>query len=146
MGSGVEIGLDASELLARVGEVKRRGADLSPTMAIVAEQLVAAVSDEFESAGRGRWPELAESTLRGRRGSEAQILQDTGRFAASVRGDSSADFAEAATDVAYAVYHVSDEPREVIPLRNPFDVDPAVIDSAVEIILRALAGERTALA
>ena len=111
---------------------------MSPTMAIVAESLVAAVSDEFESAGRGRWEPLAESTLKRRRGSEAQILKDTGRFAGSIQADSGADFAEAATDVSYAVFHVSDEPRTVIPLRNPFDIPDEVLEEANVLIATAL--------
>jgi phage gpG-like protein len=104
-----------------------------------AEHLVAAVSDEFESAGRGRWAPLAERTLANRRGSAAQILVDTGRFAGSIEPDSGPDFAEAGTDVSYAVYHVSDEPRSIIPLRNPFDVDEERIAEAYEMIVTDVA-------
>jgi phage gpG-like protein len=37
--------------------------DFTPIMRVIGEQLVAAVDDEFESSGRGRWPPLAPSTL-----------------------------------------------------------------------------------
>lgn len=136
--SGVEVNADAGELVARLRELREKGRDLSGTMAIVAESLVAAVNDQFETAGGGSWAPLAARTLKKRRGSSAQILKDTGRFAASIRGDSGADFAEATTDVSYAVYHVSDAPRKVIPLRNPFDVPDEILDEATETILVAL--------
>jgi phage gpG-like protein len=139
--SGVEVSVDARELQALLKKKAAAVADLSPTMAVIAEQLVAAVNDEFETAGHGKWPPLAESTLRGRRGSAAQILVDTGRFAASIRADSGPNFAEAATDVSYAVYHVSDAPRSVIPLRNPFDVPDAVLDAAMQTVVEAITAE-----
>ena len=75
----------------------------SGALAVAAEMLVAEVNDKFQSGGPG-WPPLAESTLARRRGSVAQILVDTGRLAGSIHGVHGADFAEAATDVSYAVY------------------------------------------
>lgn len=143
MSSGVDVRCDTAELQKLLARFRDRGGDLTPTMQIVAETLVGAVNDEFESAGRGRWAPLAESTLRKRRmsGSGAQILKDTGRFAGSIRGDSGSDWAEASTDVAYAVYHVSEEPRSVIPLRNPFDVPDAILDEVTQIIVDDVTAE-----
>ena len=138
IGSGVRVDWNADELVTRVEELRERGGDLSGTMAVVADLLVAAVNDEFESQGRGNWPPLAASTHAKRRGSTAQIHLDTGRFAGSIRADSGEDWAEAATDVSYAVYHVSDAPRSIIPKRDPFDVDEARLDEGTEIILAAL--------
>lgn len=133
-----DVTVDASELVARIRELRERGGDLSGTMRIVAEELVSAVNDEFETAGRGRWAPLSPRTIAQRRGSSAQILKDTGRFAASIFPDAGPDFAEAFTDVSYAVFHVSDQPRSRIPLRNPFDLPEEVFERATETILRGL--------
>jgi phage gpG-like protein len=50
------------------GELKRLLApyakvDFRPVMKVVAEQLVAAVEEEFDTSGHGKWPPLAASTL-----------------------------------------------------------------------------------
>ncbi len=111
--------------------------NLGDTMAVVAEMLVSEVGDKFDQEGPG-WAPLSPSTLAKRRGASAQILQDTGRLAASIRADSGPDFAEAATDVAYAVYHVSDAPRSRLPLRDFFDLPDRVFDEASELLLAAL--------
>lgn len=140
MSSYFEVEADTREIEKALSRFRARGGDLSSTMAVIAEDLVAAVSDEFESAGRGNWPALAESTLKGRRGSGAQILVDTGRLAGSIQPDSGPDWAEAATDVSYAVYHVSDAPRTKIPLRNFFDLPEEVFDRASDTIAAELAG------
>lgn len=135
----VQVTIDARELERLLERFNRQvNGRISSTMAIVAENLVAAVSDRFESAGDGEWPELAESTLRSRRGggSGAQILVDTGRLAGSIRGDSGADFAEATSDVAYAIYHVTGTSR--MPRRDPFDVSDAVLNAQQDLIVDAL--------
>ena len=113
--------------------------DLSDTMAVISEMLVAEVNDKFENQGPG-WHALEPATLARRRkkGRGAQILKDTGRLAASIRGSYGPDFAEAATDVSYAVYHVSSAPRAVIPLRDFFDLEQRVFDEAAELVLEAL--------
>jgi len=132
---------DGSQLAAVLNGIRLSAdRDLSAAMSIIAEDLVTAVSDEFDSAGNGKWPGLAESTLRKRRleGRGAQILQDTGRFAASIAPDAGALFAEASTDVEYAVYHVSDAPRRVIPLRNPFDLGDDIWEEAAKTILEEM--------
>lgn len=140
-GSLVQVGVDTREVERLLAAYRKAGGDLSGTMAVIAEDLVAAVNDEFETGGRGRWPPLAESTLNSRRGSVAQILVDTGRFAGSIRAESGPDFAEAATDVSYAVYHVSDAPRTIIPLRNPFDIPEEVFERAAQTILESVTKE-----
>lgn len=137
-----DVGMDASPILHQLTLLRQRGSNLRETMSVIAEDLVAAVSDEFESEGRGKWAPLAESTLakRRKRGRGAKILQDTGRWAGShhpVYGD---DFAEAATDVSYAVFHVSDAPRTLIPLRNPYDLPEEVYRRAEQTILAAVVG------
>ena len=140
MGAGVDVTADLSELQKFLTKWRKRAADLTPVMAVVAEHLVAAVNDELESAGNGRWAPLAESTLKKRRkeGRGAQVLKDTGRLAASIRADAGPDFAEASTDVGYAVYHASEAPRALIPLRNPFDLPDEVLDEATDILVAEL--------
>ena len=140
-GTFVDVRAETDAVAKLLKKYRAKGGDLSTTMAIVAETLVAAVSDEFESGGRGRWAPLAPSTLAARRekGTGAQILKDSGVFAASIQPDHGPFFAEAATDVPYAKYHVSDAARSLIPLRNPFDVPDAVLDECTEIIVNDMA-------
>lgn len=132
--------VDASELQRELDRIGKRTEDFSPITPIIADMLVSYVSDEFESAGRGRWAPLEPATLKKRRGSSAQILCDTGRFAASIRAEHGPDFAAAVTDVSYAVFHVSDAPRAVIPLRNPFDVGDIAEPEALDLVARWCAG------
>ena len=135
--------VDITDLLDVLAGMEERAGDLSQPMALVAEDLVSRVNDKFESGGPG-WAALADSTLRQRRkaGRGAQILKDTGRLAGSIEPDSGSDYAEAATDVEYAVYHVSDEPREKIPKRDFMDVlDDGATDYAAEAIMAYLTGD-----
>jgi phage gpG-like protein len=143
MNSGAEV--DISEVLRELQRIERRATDLSDIMPVAAETLVGYVQEEWESAGRGRWPGLAPSTIAKRRmgGGAAQVLKDTGRSAASVQAFSGADFAEAATDVATMVYHVSDAPRTRIPLRNPFDVLDLAEPEITSMVARYIASGET---
>lgn len=133
--------MSTEEIWKLLRQWRGNAVDLTTTMQIAAEVLVAGVSDEFDTAGRGTWPPLKPETIKRRRGSAAQILQDTGRFAGSIRGDAGPDWAEAATDVGYAVYHVSDAPREIIPLRNPFDLPTPVLLEAEDVIIAGIMDE-----
>lgn len=141
LGAGEFVSLDMgplSKILARYGE---RVADMTPTMQVVAEMLVADVNDVWESAGFGTWPQLAPATIKKRRGTIAQILKDTGRAAASVQALAGPDFAEASTDVSYMKYHVGDAARTVIPRRDPFDLPEPAFDRATEYILEHIIRE-----
>ncbi len=135
---------DTKELEKAVASYGRRSADLSSTMAQVAEHLVSAVNDRWNSAGDGEWEPLAESTLKARRGTTAQILIDTGRAVASVKADHGPDYAEASTDVGYMRFHASEEPRTVIPYRNPFDLKDEALEEAAAMIAEAIAQARAA--
>lgn len=134
--------LEDADLTAQLDELRARGEKTAPVMATIAEMLVGRVQEEFETAGHGRWPKLAESTLRKRRmrGAGAQILKDTGRAAASIRADHTETSAEAATDVSYMVFHCSDAPRTIIPLRNPFDIPDDAFDEATDTLLAFVIG------
>lgn len=134
-----EVTLDTRELAAALSQFVDRAQDLSEPMATIAEMMVTAVQDKFDTGGPG-WQDLADSTKQQRRGSEYQILVDTGILSGSIAGDSGKDFAEVGTSVEYAVYHVSAEPRSKIPLRDFFDLPQDVYDDAVDIIIDYLAG------
>ncbi len=130
-GSLASVSVDMTDVARRLEQMAKAGLDLSPVMAVVAEQLVADVHDKFDQEGPG-WAPLAPSTLASRRGTTAQILQDTGRFAGSIHGTSGSDYAEASTDVGYAIYHVTGTAK--MPRRDPFDLDDSRIEAAVETI------------
>lgn len=136
--------VDASELVAALRGYARRAQHLEPALRVVAEGLVAGVNDNFETSGASggaSWPPLKTSTLKKRRGTTAQILKDTGRLAGSIRGGATDDYAEAASDVSYAVYHVSKQPRRVIPLRDFFRLtDAELYDEPTRVVLAFVAG------
>lgn len=135
--------VDITDLLDVLAGMEERAGDLSQPMAVIAEALVGRVNDKFESGGPG-WAPHAASTLAKRRkaGRGAQLLKDSGRMAASVEPDSGSDYAEAATDDAKAVFHVSDEPREKIPKRDFMDVlDDGMLDEAAETVMSYLTGD-----
>lgn len=134
-----EVTLDNAELVRVPSQFVDRAQDLSEPMAVIAEMMVTAVHDKFEASGPG-WQDLAESTKKQRRGSEYQILVDTGVLSGSIAQESGSDYAEASTSVEYAVYHVSAEPRTKIPLRDFFDLDESVYDDAVDVIVEYVAG------
>lgn len=126
---------DVSELEAYLGELAERGTNLTPIMAVIADDLVAAVNDRYESEGDGEWPPHAESTLRKRRGGGrgAKLLQDTGILAGSTAADYGADFAEAFSGVDYLKYHLEGGP--IIPKRNPFELRDEVYDEASQTLI-----------
>lgn len=131
---------DMSSLLGVVDEYARRGGNVAELMPVIAEDLVTSVLSQFEAqAGhlQGPWPELAEATLAARRASSSpQMLRDTGTLLGSITPHSTTDTAEAFTNVPYAKFHVSKEPRRYLPLRDFLDIDfQGVTDRAVELLL-----------
>jgi len=119
-------------------DLGRKADDASPIMAIIAEDLAAAVSDRYESEGDGEWPPLADATLRLRRAGGAKILQDSGILAGSTQPSHGPDFAEATTDVDYIKFHL--DGGEKIPKRNPFEIDERIFDEAEAQLLEWLVG------
>lgn len=120
-------------------------AQVSP---VIAEGLVTAVVDEFETEGRGRWQPLAQSTIRKRRQRQPTgsipMLIDTTNLVGSITAYSNARLAEAFTNVPYSGYHTSKRPRRVLPLRDFTDIDlEDAQDEAAELIL-AFVMRRTA--
>jgi phage virion morphogenesis protein len=77
-------------------------------MATLAGTMARAVEDNFAEQGRPAWQELHPGTIAGRRQSgtwPGQILQRTGRLAASIQQDWDANSAVVGTNVAYAAIH-----------------------------------------
>lgn len=131
--------LDMSDMQRLLRQLEGRGKHLAPVLPAIADILVTAVEDQFDSEGQGRWPPLAASTVAGRRmgGAGHKILQDTGVLAGSVRPDHGSDWAAAATDVSYAIFHVSSAPRKKIPKRDFLAVDTEDTLREVEDVLVA---------
>ncbi len=117
--------------------MEQRGNSLEDITPAIAQLLVSAVEDVFESEGFGSWPDLAPATIRARRGTNAKILQDTGNLAGSIQPRSGSRVAEAFTRVPYAKFHVSDAPRNVIPKRDFLAIKfKDVTSQAAQILLR----------
>lgn len=135
-----EVVLSTAELGQVVGWFEQRHRSLGEVTPVIAQILVTAVNDVFEAEGPG-WEQLKQSTLDKRRleGRGAKILQNTTNLVGSIHGEHGPDFAEAATNVPYIVYHLDGGP--VIPKRNPFEVNAdQVLDDTVELLLNALTG------
>jgi len=131
---------DVEELVAGFdGLIDPDRLDLGPALDVIGEMLVQRVHEEFETQGQGEWPELSESTLR-RRGADAEMLRDTDRWYSSNQPETDDDSVTVGTDVEYAVYHVSDQPRSVIPLRNPYVLRDDAIDEIAEVVADWLTG------
>jgi phage gpG-like protein len=133
---GNRVGLDNTPLIVAFKEMERRAVSSTDVLPSIAEMLVSKVAEEFETSGQGEWPPFAASTLRGRRGQGSpKLLEDSGTFRDSVHADTGTDYAEAATNCPYAVYHVSEAPRKKLPRRDPFDIDEAdAQDEAIDLL------------
>jgi len=130
--------VDTSRLEAAVDALEDEIGGVAAVLPAIANMLVGQVADEFETEGQGQWEPFADSTLKGRRGKgNPKLLQDTGVFAGSIHGEHGIDFAEAATNVPYAVYHVMGTKN--MAARDPFDVDEdSTLDEAEELVWRHL--------
>lgn len=136
-----EVTLDSTGLTAVINQYVANAGQLEPVAQQIAAMLVAAVDEEWDSGGHGQWEQLKQSTLDNRRreGRGAKILEDTGVAAGSVMPAYGSDYASAYTNVPYMIFHTSDQPRTIIPYRNPFDFDPEnVLDRSAEMILARL--------
>jgi phage gpG-like protein len=138
--------VDFGELKFWLNALADRGRNLKQLNRSLALILIEQVDENFATAGHGTWPPLAPATLARRRGggAGAQILVDTGRLAASVNAaniDTGNDYIEVFSNVKYAKYHVSSEPRTKVPLRDFLAIDmPKFQQEALEILLVDLAG------
>lgn len=128
--------LDMGAGLAKiVKEYERRGNNLEDITPAVAQLLVSAVDEVFQTEGFGTWPDLAPATIRARRGTGAKMLQDRGILAGSITPRSNARTAEAFTRVPYGIYHVTG--TKAVPKRNFLKIKlKKVTDQAAQIMLR----------
>jgi phage gpG-like protein len=138
--------VDMTPLKFWLKELERRGRNLKEVNKGLAAIMIEMVDDNFATQGHGAWPELAPSTLAKRRkkGAGAQILQATGRLAASIKqGNTNVteNVVEVYTNVKYAKYHVSQLPRKKIPLRDFLKIDMAhFLDEATTVLVSEIAG------
>lgn len=140
--------VDYDEFLNALALLEEAGADVAAeVLPVIAEMIVSATLDVFEHegavGGQPKWPELAESTKRKRAKRQSsgsfKMLQDTGLLAASITPYVDGSIAEAFTNVPYAGYHISQEPRRVIPLRDFTDIDFDTVQAdATDLILAQL--------
>jgi phage gpG-like protein len=138
--------VDMSPLKFWLTELERRGRNLKEVNKGLASIMIEMVDENFATQGHGEWPPLAPSTLARRRqkGAGAQILQDTGRLAASInQGNTNVteNIVEVYTNVKYAKYHVSPLPRKKIPLRDFLKIDMQhFLDEATEVLVSEIIG------
>jgi len=143
---GAVVKVDTRPLKFWLDELERRGRNLKEVNKNLAAIMVEMVDENFATQGHGEWPPLAASTLARRRagGEGAQILQDTGRLAASIslgHTEVTDRVVEVYTNVKYAKYHVSREPRKKIPLRDFLKIDmPEFLDQATEVLVSEITG------
>jgi phage gpG-like protein len=140
----VKATLDMRPLQDVMGDFLARGGEAGNVMPVIAEDLTSAVVERFELQSgfeQGPWDPLKKATLDARRKSKSpQTLEDTGVLIGSITPFDDADTAEAYTNVPYAKYHTSKEPRTVIPLRDFTDVDMGSIqDRAIDLVLGEIA-------
>jgi len=132
--------LESRALELALQHFERRGKNLSGITPVIAEMLVAAVDDVFEAEGPG-WQRHAASTIAKNGGRDYPLLQQRGNLRGSIHGEHGPDWAMAATNVPYVIFHVSTAPRTIIPERNPFKVRETVVDDVVDLVLSHLVAE-----
>lgn len=116
---------------------RRAMGELAPA---IAEAMHSEVLEVFETEGYGTWPQFADSTLDRklfgpRKSSNPKLLQDTGVMVGSLTPNWDEDIVEVYTNIPYAKYHVSHEPRRVIPLRDFFAIDIETFEGDVADML-----------
>lgn len=130
----VEVKTDFGEVKDLLGRFRAVGGNFAPIMQVVAEMLVSAVSDRYQSEGDGQWPAHAPATV-ARMGPHA-LMQYKGILSGSTAADWSESHAEAYTSVDYVKYHL--EGGSKIPKRNPFEVNDSVFDDAEGYIMASV--------
>ncbi len=109
--SGAGIKVEVSGIAGVQGALQRlidESASLAPLMRSVAQTLAAETETNFQLQGRPRWDDLTASykKQRAEKGTwPGNILQVTGRLAASISTASDEDSAEVGSNVVYAAIH-----------------------------------------
>lgn len=134
--------LDTSEVQDAISRIARRGERMpQEVLPLAAEVLHSAVLEVFETEGFGTWERFwwqrqGLPKPSGRRWlGTPKLLQDTGNLVGSMSPEYGRDYAEVFTNVPYAKYHASQRPREVIPLRDFFDVDEKELVEELEYMI-----------
>lgn len=141
----VRVKLDDHELKAVLADFQTRGGNIGNLTPIFAEDICSAIVERFELQSgfqQGQWQDDKQATL-DRRPSSASplILQSSGVMLGSITPFDTPDTAEGYTNVPYAKYHVSPEPRTIIPLRDFTDIDfDALSTRAINVVLDEILG------
>ena len=93
--------IESDELHRDVDAITRQVDDASPLMRIFTGTLLDQTEENFAREGRPKW--LGIQPRPGREG--GKILQDTGRLAASITGESGPDYAQVGSNLVYAAIH-----------------------------------------
>jgi phage gpG-like protein len=146
--------IDFAELQGWMRIYQERGrrvmGELSPA---IAESMHHEVLEMFETEGHGKWPGFwwqraglpapgsTKAKKKGKKGKlsksnrrwqgNPKLLQDTGNLVGSMTPEWDEHIVEVYTNVPYAKYHASREPRHVIPLRDFFDIDVEAFEQDV---------------
>ncbi len=154
MADGPTIKFETLESIVRVYQERGRRAmgELAPA---IADSLHHYVMDEFETEGQGRWPGFAwqrtgiigpakKPSTKGKAGRRwrgtPKLLQNTGNLANSLTPAWDEQIVEVYTNVPYAKYHVSPEPRTKIPLRDFLAIDRDAFEGDVADMILAQIG------
>jgi phage virion morphogenesis protein len=122
--SDITLNHNGAEIAALFNQLLSRGTDLTPVMRQIAGVLEDAAEQSFESESSpdgSPWPDLSDDTklLRSERGYwPGQILQRSGRLAASIESDFDDASASVGTNVIYAAiqyYGGVTSPNSMIP-------------------------------
>lgn len=126
-----DVDFDDRELQRLLKDAGNQADELvAQALQIVAEDLQSAVVEMFETSGHGKWPPNKPSTI-AKKGSSKPMI-DTGAMMGSIRAESGPDYAMAATDKEYVVFHL--EGGDVIPRRNPFDIPDGFDQDAAKTV------------
>jgi phage gpG-like protein len=139
-----KVTFDASQLTKALKDLATRGGNVGNVMPVIAEDICTEIINRFELQSgyeQGKWQDDKPATIAARRVSKSpKILEDSGVLLGSITPYDDGETAEGYTNVPYAKYHVSPEPRKIIPLRDFTDIDfGSVSDRAMELILSEVA-------
>ena len=139
-GDDLAIHYDATQIVGVIEDFKSRGGNIAELTPVIAEEMVTHVIENFDQERgfkQGAWQPLSPITIAMRRESSSYaILRDTGVLYGSIEPGWNDYASEAFTNVPYAKYHVSPEPRKKIPLRDFFDIDWQTINEyAIDLML-----------
>jgi phage gpG-like protein len=135
-GDDLRVRIDSNKLPAVVADFVKKGGNLGELTPLIAEQLHEAVTERFETESgfeQGKWKPRQQLV---KRGGVHPLLRDTGVLYGSLTPESDPESAQVFTNVPYAIYHMSHQPRTKMPLRDFFDIDwNSVTEYAADLIL-----------